>query len=132
MAFAAHPSPFVASLDRLPDLREGVVSDYRAARLFPLFRNRVINRRRPDLRNYLRALDLTEGADPFEILSTSGGYRATDAYEVFPKLVKGPDGSFNSSAGSSCTDGGMSTGAPRSVWWTPIRTVPGVSRKPAT
>ena len=68
--------------------------DYRARRLFPLFRNRVINRRRPDLRNYLRTLDLTEGADPFEILSTSGGYRATDAYEVFPKLVKGPDGSF--------------------------------------
>ena len=68
--------------------------DYRARRLFPLFRNRVINRGRPDLRNYLRTLDLTEGADPFEILSTSGGYRATDAYEVFPKLVKGPDGSF--------------------------------------
>ena len=68
--------------------------DYRASQLFPLFRNRVINRRRPDRRNYLRALDLTEGADPFEILSTSGGYRATDAYEVFPKLVKGPDGSF--------------------------------------
>lgn len=68
--------------------------DYRAPRLFPLFRNRVINRRRPDLRDYLRTLDLTEGADPFEILSTSGGYRVTDAYEVFPKLVKGPDGSF--------------------------------------
>ncbi len=68
--------------------------DYRASQLFPLFRNRVINRRRPDMGNYLRALDLTEGADPFEILSTSGGYRATDAYEVFPKLVKGPDGSF--------------------------------------
>ncbi len=33
-------------------------------------------------------------ADPFEILSTNGGYRATDAYEVFPKLEKGPDGSF--------------------------------------
>ena len=68
--------------------------DYRAPHLFSLFRNRVINRRRPDLRDYLRTLDLTEGADPFEILSTSGGYRVTDAYEVFPKLVKGPDGSF--------------------------------------
>ena len=68
--------------------------DYRATHLFSLFRNRVINRRRPDLRDYLRTLDLTEGADPFEILSTSGGYRVTDAYEVFPKLVKGPDGSF--------------------------------------
>ena len=68
--------------------------DYRASHLFPLFRNRVINRGRPDLKHYLRNLDLARGADPFEILATSGGYRATDAYEVFPKLVKGSDGSF--------------------------------------
>ena len=68
--------------------------DYRAAQLFPLFQNRVINRRRPDLDRYLQNLDLTRGAGPFEILSTSGGYRATDAYEVFPKLVRATDGSF--------------------------------------
>ena len=68
--------------------------DYRASELFPLFRNRVMNRRRPDLEHYLRNLDLARGADPFEILATSGGYRATDAYEVFPKLVKSSDGSF--------------------------------------
>ena len=68
--------------------------DYRAHRLFPLFRNRVINPHRPDREDYLRRLDLPTHADPFEILSTSGGYRATDAYEVFPKLEKGPDGSF--------------------------------------
>lgn len=68
--------------------------DYRASRLFPLFQNRVMNQRRPDRARYLRNLDLAVSADPFEILSTSGGYRATDPYEVFPKLVKGPDGSF--------------------------------------
>ena len=68
--------------------------DYRAARLFPLFRNRVINPGRLNREDYLRRLDLPSQADPFEILSTNGGYRATDAYEVFPKLVKTPDGSF--------------------------------------
>ena len=68
--------------------------DYRASQLFPMFQNRVINPRRPDLERYLRSLDLARGADPLEILSTNGGYRATDAYEVFPKLVKAPDGSF--------------------------------------
>ena len=68
--------------------------DYRAARLFPLFRNRVINPGRSNREDYLRRLALPSEADPFEILSTNGGYRATDAYEVFPKLEKGPDGSF--------------------------------------
>ncbi len=68
--------------------------DYWAPTLFPLFRNRVINPRRPDREAYLRRLALPSQADPFEILSTNGGYRATDAYEVFPKLEKGPDGSF--------------------------------------
>ncbi len=68
--------------------------DYWALDLFPLFRNRVINPRRPDREEHLRRLDLQTHADSFEILSTSGGYRATDAYEVFPKLEKAPDGSF--------------------------------------
>jgi len=71
-----------------------VERDYWAPVLFPLFRNRVINPRRPDREDYLRRLALPSEADPFEILETNGGYRATDAYEVFPKLVKGPDGSF--------------------------------------
>ena len=68
--------------------------DYKSSELFPLFQNRVMNRARPDLADYLRSLDLPEGAAPFEILSVSGGYRVTDAYEVFPKLVKHADGSF--------------------------------------
>ena len=78
-------------LVEFPELRR----DYRAAHLFPLFRNRVINARRPDLKDYLRNLDLAREADPIEILSANGGYRATDAYEVFPRLVKDRDGSFS-------------------------------------
>ena len=54
-----------------------------------------MNRARPDFANYLRSLDLTEEADPIEILSTNGGHRVTDAYEVFPKIEKDDTGSFS-------------------------------------
>jgi hypothetical protein len=71
-----------------------LTQDYWSADLFPLFRNRVMNRARPDLAEYLHALDLAEETDPFEILAVSGGRRATDSYEVFPKIEKKDDGSF--------------------------------------
>ena len=67
---------------------------YQSSELFPLFRNRVIALGRSDRTDYLNNLDLLETADPVEILSVNGGSRVTDAYEVFPKLVKGKDGSF--------------------------------------
>ena len=73
-----------------PHLKE----DYRSSELFPLFRNRVIAPGRPDRTDYLYNLGLPADADPVEILSVNGGYRITDAYEVFPKLVKHKDGSF--------------------------------------
>lgn len=53
-----------------------------------------MSRGRPDFIDYLRQLDLVESADPIEILSVGGGTRATDSFEVFPKLVRQPDGSF--------------------------------------
>ena len=68
--------------------------DYRSAELFPLFQNRVMNRKRPDFAEYLRSLDLPEEADSIEILSTNGGRRETDSYEVFPKIEKEADGRF--------------------------------------
>lgn len=74
-----------------PDLNR----DYRSVELFPLFQNRIMNRARPDFTDYLRRLDLTEEADPIEILSTNGGRRVTDAYEVFPKIEKDDTGSFS-------------------------------------
>ena len=78
-------------LIEFPDLKE----DYQSAELFPLFQNRVMNRARPDFTEYLHRLDLTEEADPIEILSTNGGHRVTDAYEVFPKIEKDDTGSFS-------------------------------------
>ena len=77
-------------LMEFPDLERA----YTSTELFPLFRNRVMNRSRPDLAEYLQTLDLSTAADPIEILAVSGGRRVTDSYEVFPKIEKSPDGSF--------------------------------------
>lgn len=67
---------------------------YEASELFPLFKNRVLTPGRPDFLEYLKQLDLSDAADPIEILEVGGGHRATDALEVFPKLERSPDGSF--------------------------------------
>ena len=77
-------------LIEFPDLQKV----YPSPELFPVFQNRVMNRSRPDFADYLRCLDLPQKADPIEVLRVSGGYRVTDAYEVFPKLIKREDGSF--------------------------------------
>ena len=78
-------------LIEFPDLNQ----DYQSPELFPLFQNRVMNPARPDLIEYLQRLDLTEEADAIEILSTNGGHRVTDSYEVFPKIEKDNSGSFS-------------------------------------
>lgn len=67
---------------------------YESAELFPLFKNRVLTPGRRDFDEYLRLLDLPEQADPIEMLSVNGGYRATDSFEVFPKIERQDDGSF--------------------------------------
>jgi len=77
----------------LPDF-PSMKQDYRSMELFPLFRNRVIAKGRPDREAYLQNLDLPNDADPAEILSVNGGARVTDSFEVFPKLEKGANGKF--------------------------------------
>lgn len=67
---------------------------YEASELFPLFKNRIISHKRGDFREHLRMLDLPETAEPVEILEVGGGYRATDSYEVFPKIERQQDGAF--------------------------------------
>ena len=71
---------------------------YESRALFPVFRNRVMSPRRPDFANYVRGLALdpavNPAVDPTSLLVVDGGRRVTDFFEVFPKLVKGDDGSF--------------------------------------
>jgi hypothetical protein len=68
---------------------------YESSELFPLFKNRVISANRRDFSDYLKMLDLPMTAEPAEILEVGGGYRATDSFEVFPKIVRRPDGFFS-------------------------------------
>ena len=75
--------PFLA----FPDLGRTYHSD----QLFPFFRNRVLSPRRPDYPAYLERLGLDE-ADPVEILSRSGGGRATDTVHLVPEPTLTPDG----------------------------------------
>ena len=86
----AHERSGFEPLVDFPEFRQ----DYEASQLFPLFQNRVITPGRKDFLEYLRSMDLGEQADPIEILSVDGGYRATDSFEVFPKIERREDGAF--------------------------------------
>jgi hypothetical protein len=68
---------------------------YEAHELFPLFKNRILEPNRKDFAEYLEWLDLDPAhADPIEILGVTGGERQTDSLEVFPKVLKLPDGTI--------------------------------------
>lgn len=86
----AHRQTGFEPLYDFPDFRRR----YEASDLFPLFQNRVLTPGRRDFHEYLRQLDLPDQADPIEILSVDGGYRATDNFEVFPKIERRDDGAF--------------------------------------
>jgi hypothetical protein len=73
-----------------PDLHQV----YLSSDLFPLFKNRLMPRSRPDFEDYVHRLDLDSNATDLEILARSGGRRATDSLEVFPMPSMGIPGCF--------------------------------------
>lgn len=77
-------------LTEFSDIRKVYESDT----LFPIFKNRVMSPRRPDFPEYLSALDIPKTATSIDVLTANGGRKMTDAYEVFPKIDKHPDGAF--------------------------------------
>lgn len=79
------PMPVFPDLDRV----------YRSNELFSLFQNRVMTPQRKDFSAYLSSLSLeSDRYDPIEMLAITGGARATDNFEVFPKIIKRADGTF--------------------------------------
>ena len=74
-----------------PDL----YGDYRSARLFAMFRNRILSPKRPDYPKIARYLNLPAEAGPIQFLSAAGGRRNTDSFEVFPKIEKDATRSFS-------------------------------------
>lgn len=68
---------------------------YESAYLFPIFAERVMSSRRPDVRTSLDALGLGLDAAPMEVLARSGGRRVGDTIELVPAPDRGPDGSIS-------------------------------------
>lgn len=67
---------------------------YESSILFPVFRIRVMSPARRDYGEYVRQLGLDGLTNPIQMLTTSGGVRVTDTFEVFPKLERDENGDF--------------------------------------
>ena len=68
---------------------------YQSNRLFPFFRNRLMNLGRHGRPEYLHQLGLdTDGWNPLLELSTTASY--DDNFELFPDIIAGSDGQFAS------------------------------------
>ena len=68
-------------------------SVYRSDSLPPFFQNRVMQSSRPDYAEYVTALGLDPRVtEPFTLLASNDGRRATDQVEVFPELRVDADG----------------------------------------
>lgn len=70
---------------------------YFSRKLFPLFSNRIIPESRPDYVQYLSWMNLHYGEEgPLEILARTGGSRATDSLQIYPRPVKNVQGQYES------------------------------------
>jgi hypothetical protein len=65
---------------------------YRSTKLFPVFAQRVMDRRRPDYSDYLTELHLPSDASPLDVLARSGGRRKGDSLQVVEEPTVGGDG----------------------------------------
>ncbi len=80
-------------LSSFPDFDQVYVS----AQLFPMFRNRLLRRSRPDYDDFVEWLGLERGeTDPLVVLARSGGERETDMFEVFPVRERNAQGRYRS------------------------------------
>ena len=91
-ALRAQKEAYFRTLPEFPKMEK----EYFSPELFYLFQNRVMKPNRPDFREHVKRLGLSgdTNPDPFQILSVSGGQRATDFYEVFPKIETNAAGDF--------------------------------------
>jgi len=74
-----------------PDLNKA----YRATEIFPIFRYRAMNQRRPDRAEYLSLFGLDpENTDVLAELAISGGHSVADTFEIFPAIEPNAEGQF--------------------------------------
>jgi HIRAN domain len=68
---------------------------YKSPELFPLFANRLISKKRPEYKDFLRWLDLREDeAAPLVLLARTEGVRETDSLTVFPCPERNPENKY--------------------------------------
>jgi len=68
---------------------EDLDSRYVAHELFPIFKNRLLQKSRPEYDDYLSWLNLPEGhLSPIDELAKSGGGRVTDNLQLYPLVMK--------------------------------------------
>ncbi len=83
----AHFTPF----GRMTNL----AGEYVSEKLFPLFANRILPKSRPEYRDYMHWLGLSEEKrDEIEELARTGGVRATDSLELIPCPEPTEDGRY--------------------------------------
>ena len=77
----AEAIPCFHPFGRMQDLHKA----YKSEELFPIFANRILAKNRPEYRDYLNWLGLSESQyDALDELARTGGLRATDSLELFP------------------------------------------------
>lgn len=70
-------------------------TEYKSKELFPLFSNRLLSKNRPEYEKFISWLNLEEDqADPFVLLSRTGGERVTDSLVVYPCPMKDEFGNY--------------------------------------
>lgn len=71
---------------------------YESQELFPFFANRLLERSRPEYKDFLKwsAFDPDNPPDPLAVLAVTEGRRQTDSYEVFVCPIPDAQGYFNS------------------------------------
>lgn len=78
---------------RMQDLQ----SEFISSELFPLLKNRVLPRSRPEFASYARWLGRDKDSlDFFEELALTGGLRGTDNIELIPMPEKSENGTYDS------------------------------------
>lgn len=74
---------------------ETLEHSYLSEELFPLFKNRILSRRRPEYPAFIQWLGLPEDEiSPVNLLARSGGLRGTDQLQMFKRIEVKADGTF--------------------------------------
>jgi hypothetical protein len=74
---------------------EDVEKTYVSTDLFPLFKNRLLSKRRPEYPRFIEWLGLAnEDVSPINVLGRSGALRGTDHLQMFKRIEIKNDGSF--------------------------------------